>query len=108
MAKQRASDIATVLELEEARQQLRDIAKEAAARERQLDEAAALATQARDQAVQHMEELKADVAKYQEAARSSHDNYARELQLHSEAETVRKQVQEVGVRSVTSCVLNLT
>ena len=46
-----------------------------------LGGAAGLAGQAAIQAEAQMEQLKADVARFQASSRSSHDNYERELQV---------------------------
>ena len=82
----RSSSLSTLQEVEKAREELLAAKREGSDKVRALEEEAALARQAAEQAAQQAELLKADILKFQTAARNSHANYERELQLHAKAE----------------------
>lgn len=85
-------------EAEDAREQLRTFTAESAETVRKLEEALALLRQECDQLKAQSITVNGEIVRYQDAARVSHQNYERELQLHATAERelseLRRQMEE--------------
>ena len=73
-------------EIEEAREELKEIKRENIENIRVLNESVLLSSQAAEQSAQQIELLKSDILKFQFVAKTAHSNYDRELQLHAKAE----------------------
>lgn len=98
-SEQKTSAQALLQELEDTREELRNITLESTETVRKLDESLLLSRQEVDQLKQQSIVVNNEISKYQEAANVAYKNYERELQMHAQAERelneLRKQFEDL-------------
>ena len=102
MQENRANSQSLLQEAEDAREQLRAVESEAAEKIRKLEEAVALSQQECEQLKTQSATVTAEIAKFQDAAKSAHQNYERELQLHATAERELSELRRLIEETKTS------